>query len=131
MISASSPFQYASQVSGSSSCVALIYPIGASNQTYMTFPSASVTGTGTPQSRSRVMARGCSPSPAFNQLMHCPITLGFQSSRLSKKALNSSDNSSNGKNQFVVLRNSGIAPLKVDFGAIRSVGLNDVPQLSH
>ena len=131
MISASSPFQYCSQVSGSNSCVALMYPIGASNQTYMTLPSAPSTGTGTPQSKSRVMARGCNPSPAFNQLMHCPMTLGFQPSRLSRKALSSSDNSSNGKNQFVVLRNSGTAPLNVDLGAMRSVAFNDVPQLSH
>src|SRR5210317_786347 len=131
MISASSPFQYASQVSGSNSCVALMYPIGASNHTYITFPSAPSTGTGTPQSKSRVIARGCNPSPAFNQLLHCPITLGFQPSRLSKKALNASDSSSNGKNQFVVSRNSETAPLKVDLGAIRSVGLNEVPQLSH
>ena len=40
------------------SLVAEIYPIGASNHTYKTFPSASFTGTFTPQSRSRVMARG-------------------------------------------------------------------------
>src|SRR5210317_2526245 len=131
MISASSPFQYASQVSGSNSCVALMYPIGASNHTYITFPSAPSTGTGTPQSKSRVIARGCRPSPAFNQLMHCPITLGFQPSRLSKKWRKSSDNSSNGKNQLVVLRNSGTAPLKADLGAIKSVAFNDVPQLSH
>src|SRR5690606_29598768 len=57
--------------------VALMYPIGASSHTYSTFPSALGSGTGTPQSRSRVMARGRRPS--FNQLLHWPSTCGFHS----------------------------------------------------
>ena len=39
-----------------------IYPIGASNQTYKTFPIASLMGTGIPQSKSLVIALGLSPS---------------------------------------------------------------------
>src|SRR5690348_11367978 len=57
--------------------VALIYPIGASNQTYNTLPAASGNGTGTPQSRSLVTARGC--KPASIQLLHWPSTFVFQS----------------------------------------------------
>ena len=72
-------FQYNSQSLGRNSFVADIYPIGASNHTYNTFPSASFTGTGTPQSKSRVIARGCKPSPLSNQLLHCPYTFDFQS----------------------------------------------------
>ena len=44
------------------------------------FASAPSTGTGTPQSKSRVMLRGCKPSPLCSQLLHCPNTLVFQSS---------------------------------------------------
>lgn len=44
----SSAFHHFSQLSGSNSIVFDIYPIGASNQTYSTFPFASGRGTGTP-----------------------------------------------------------------------------------
>ena len=56
------------QLSGSSSLVLEMYPIGASNHTYKTFPSAPSTGTGIPQSRSRLTARGC--KPMSSQLLH-------------------------------------------------------------
>ena len=63
-------FHHFSQSSGNNSLVLLIYPIGASNQTYSTLPSAPSTGTGIPQSKSRLTARGC--KPVSSQLLHCP-----------------------------------------------------------
>src|ERR1041385_1140303 len=108
-----------------------MYPIGASNQTYNTFPSAPAIGTLTPQSRSRVIARGCKPSPLSIQLLHCPYTLGFQLLCESMYALSFGDNLSKGKNQFFVCFRTGLLPLNVDFGSIRSVGFNDDPHFSH
>ncbi len=97
----------------------------------MTLPSAPSIGTGTPQSKSRVIARGCSPSPAFNQLMHWPITFGFQSFLDSKNSRKSPESLSRGKNQFVVFFISGTAPDKALLGLIRSVAFSEAPQLSH
>ena len=68
-----SSFQYFSQfclLSIAHSLVEEIYPIGASNQTYKTFPLESLTGTGTPQSKSLVTALGFRPSS--NHDLHCP-----------------------------------------------------------
>src|SRR5436853_513594 len=85
--------------------------MGASNQTYSTFPFASGSGTGTPQLLSRVMARGC--RPLSSQLLHCPYTLGFQLSFL-PATIHSFSHSSylfSGKYQCFVLRFTGTALL--------------------
>ena len=63
-------FQYFSQSSGRASIVLEMYPIGASNQTYSTLPSAPSTGTGIPQSRSRLTALGW--RPPSSQDLHWP-----------------------------------------------------------
>src|SRR5690554_531198 len=130
----SSDFQYGSQSFPSLSAhslVAEMYPIGASNQTYSTFPSAPSSGTGIPQSKSRVTALGCKPSS--NQDLHCPCTLCFQSSLWSTKihCTNHSWCSFNGKNQCFVDFSSGLFPVIALLGSIRSVALWEVPQLSH
>src|SRR5687768_9879246 len=102
-----------------------MYPIGASNQTYSTFPSEPSTGTFTPQSRSRVIARGC--NPWFIHDMHCPFTLGFHSGCDSIYSFSQGDSSSSGRNQFFVFLSDGFSPLSVDLGLIRSVGLSVEP----
>src|SRR6185312_7394906 len=111
--------------------VAEIYPIGASNHTYSTFPSASFKGTFTPQSRSRVTALGCRP-PSI-QLRHCPTTFARQSS-LCPTRIHSRRNFSylsSGRYQCRVLRFTGGLPLSVLCGSISISGLKDVPQFSH
>src|ERR1700722_13276906 len=111
--------------------VALIYPIGASNHTYNTFPSASGSGTLIPQSRSRVTARGCRP-PSI-QLLHCPMTFVRQSSLCSSRihCRKKASCRSSGRYQCVVLLFTGGLPLSVLWGLISSSGLRDVPQFSH
>ena len=126
----SGSFHQVSQLSGSSSFVLEIYPIGASNQTYSTFPSAPSTGTGIPQSRSRLTARGC--NPISSQLLHCPYTFGFHS--LCPSSIHWRRNGSHlskGRYQCLVSFITGWLPLIADFGLIRSVGLKEVPQASH
>src|SRR5574344_1984586 len=73
----SSLFHHFSHSFGNSSIVFEIYPIGASNQTYKTLPSAPSTGTGTPHSKSLLTARGC--RPPSSQDLHCPYTFTFHS----------------------------------------------------
>ncbi len=111
--------------------VALIYPIGASNQTYNTLPSAPLIGTLIPQSKSRVTALGCNP-PSI-QLLHCPTTAGLQSSVCSLiiQFLKKSSCLFNGKYQCVVDFLIGALPLKVLTGLINSSGLNVFPHFSH
>jgi len=58
-----------------------IYPIGASNQTYNTFPSSSSIFTGIPQSRSLVTALGF--NPLSNHDLTCPTTFVFHLSLFS------------------------------------------------
>jgi len=105
------------------SLVAEIYPIGASNQTYNTFPSAPSTGTGIPQSKSRVTALGLKPSSI--QDFTCPKTFGFQSFLWPSK-IHSFKNASclsNGKNQCLVSFKEGTLPVIEDLGLIKSVAL--------
>ena len=100
-----------------------MYPIGASNQTYNTFPSAPSTGTGIPQSKSRVTALGRNPSSI--QDFTCPYTFGFQSSLCPSK-IHSFKNASclsKGKNQCLVSFTVGTFPVIVDLGLIKSVAL--------
>src|ERR1700744_4831758 len=104
-------FQYFSQ-SLVSSLVAEMYPMGASNHTYRTLPSAFGKGTFTPQSRSRVMARGC--KPWLNHDLHCPNTLDFQSVWELIYSSIWGCNLSKGRNQFLVSLNTGFSPLKAD-----------------
>ena len=104
--------------------------MGASNHTYNTLPSAPSTGTGIPQSKSRLTARGC--KPMSSQLLHCPYTLGFHSlwpSRIHSRRKGS--HLSSGRYQCFVWRMTGWLPLMADFGLIKSVGLSDVPHASH
>jgi hypothetical protein len=91
----SSPSHQSFQASGVPCCCAAhsmveeMYPMGASNQTYMTLPAASGSSRGsfTPQSRSRVMFRGRSPrmvpssSLSFSQASTWARTLGFHFGR--------------------------------------------------
>src|SRR5690348_1577115 len=105
--------------------------MGASNQTYNTFPSAFGTGTLIPQSRSRVTALDCKP-PSIHDL-HCPTTVLLQSSLCSSR-IHCFRNSSclpNGRYQCVVFFLTGGWPLKVLTGLINSSGLRVLPQFSH
>ena len=108
-----------------------MYPIGASNHTYKTFPSPPATGTFTPQSKSRVTARGCNP-PSI-QLLHCPITAGLQSLACSSNNHLRKNSSClfKGKYQCVVSFLIGALPLKVLTGLINSSGLKLLPHFSH
>ena len=108
-----------------------MYPIGASNQTYSFLPSAPATGTSIPQSKSRVTARGFKPSSIHD--FTCPYTLGFQSFLCPSKihSLKKSEYWSKGKNQCFVAFITGISPVIVDFGLIKSVAFKDEPHFSH
>src|SRR5690554_5316302 len=130
----SSSFQYGSQSFPSRaahSFVEEMYPIGASNQTYSFFPSALSTGTSIPQSKSRVTARGFKPSS--NQDFTCPYTLGFQSFWCETKihSRKKASYSFRGKNQCLVALDTGLVPVMVDTGLIKSVALSEVPHFSH
>src|SRR5687767_7676205 len=105
--------------------------MGASNQTYNTFPSASFKGTFTPQSRSLVTALGCRPLSI--QLLHCPSTFGFQSEPCSSTIyfLNQSSCLFKGRYQCLVFLFTGALPLSVLTGLISSSGLKEVPHFSH
>src|SRR5690606_25824254 len=105
--------------------------MGASNQTYSFLPDASSSGTSTPQSRSRVIDRGCRPDLSHER--HCPYTLGFSTSFLPSSSHFSSHGwyLSSGRYQCLVSRSTGGFPLNVEIGLIRSVGLSDVPHFSH
>src|SRR5471030_1016594 len=110
--------------------VAEISPIGASIHTYNFLPLAFANGTSMPQSRSRVMERGCRPD--FSHDLHCPKTFTFHSPSFSSIHCSSQGwYLSSGKNQCLVGRNIGGLPLRVECGLIKSVGFNDVPQFSH
>src|SRR5574344_684413 len=105
--------------------------MGASTHTYSTLPSAPSRGTFTPQSRSRVTARGCNPASIHD--LHWPYTLAFQSPLCCSKihSRNQGSSWSSGRNQCLVSRNTGGLPLSADLGLIRSVALSEVPQASH
>src|SRR5690606_4033577 len=108
-----------------------MYPIGASNQTYNFLPSAPSIGTSIPQSKSRVTARGFNPSS--NHDFTCPYTFDFQSFWCPTKihALKNASYSFSGKNQCLVSFNTGLVPVMVDTGLIKSVAFNEVPHFSH
>src|SRR3712207_3313550 len=107
-----------------------MYPIGASTHTYNTFPSAPSTGTGIPQSRSRLTARGC--KPMSSQLLHCPYTLGRHSLWPSSIHWRSHPSClSSGRYQCLVSFITGLLPLMALLGLIRSVGEREVPHFSH
>ena len=105
----------------------------ASNQTYtrLCSPPSSITssGSGTPQSMSRVIARSCRPSRTnpSAQLMTC----GRQPTRLSSQASRRSASRGSSRNQCSVSRNSGVAPVIFERGATRSTGSSVAPQASH
>src|SRR5690606_7994602 len=105
--------------------------MGASSHTYSFFPSASSSGTSTPQSRPRVMERGCRPD--FSHERHWPNTFDFRVSFLPSINHFSSQGwyLSRGRYQCLVSRSTGGLPLSVDMGLISSVGLSDVPHFSH
>ena len=91
-----------------------MYPIGASNHTYKTFPLASLIGTGIPQSKSLVMALGFNPS--FIHDFTWPNTLTFQSFFFSFKnhLFKNPSKLSSGRNQCLVFFNIGLFPLNFD-----------------
>src|SRR3989338_3491344 len=113
--------------------------MGAWSNTYNTFPSESGSGTGTPQSKSRVMALGCKP-PSIHDI-HCPITWfrhAFGSccclpSRIPSliQGRRHSSCRSIGKNQCDVVLRTGDFPLRVETGFFKSVGLKSEPHFSH
>src|SRR3990170_738611 len=105
--------------------------MGASNQTYNTFPAASSNGAGTPQSRSLVTALGC--KPASIQLLHWPSTLFFQSLACSSRIHCFSQLSYlfRGRYQCFVIFFTGVRPLRVLCGLINNSGLRVLPHLSH
>src|SRR5690606_11753620 len=105
--------------------------MGASNHTYSFLPSASSNGTSTPQSKSRVIDRGCNPD--FSQDRHWPRTLDFKVFFFPSISHSSSQGwyLSSGRYQCLVSRSTGALPLSVEMGLIRSVGLSEVPHFSH
>ena len=136
--------QYAFQsfpLSAAHCFVAETYPMGASIHTYSFLPAdpGISCGTSTPQSRSRVIARGCKPPSSHD--LHWPITCVFQSAGswcstpsstpVSTQVRNHDSYLSSGRYQCLVLRNSGLVPVMVDTGLISSSGLRDEPQRSH
>ena len=121
--------------------------MGASSQTYNFFcPEASISGgTGMPQSKSRVIARGCKPPSSHD--LHCPKTWGFQVDGSCVFSVEPSSFSStpsvihrlshllysfNFKYQCVVFLKTGVERLKVErMGGKSSIGLIVEPHLSH
>src|SRR5690606_41636419 len=106
-------------------------PIREASQPYRFLPFAPASGPSTPQSKSRVMDRGCNPNVSHD--WHCPKTLDFSTSFF-PSIIHFSNHGwylSNGGYQCLVSLNIGVLPLSVDFGWIRSVGFNEVPHFSH
>src|SRR4051812_15651098 len=105
--------------------------MGASNHTYNTLPSACFNGTFTPQSKSRVTARGC--KPASIQLLHCPRTFVFQSPLCCSKIHSRKKVSCllSGRYQCIVCLFTGGLPLNVLLGLMSCSGLSDEPHFSH
>src|SRR4051812_37301024 len=104
--------------------------MGASNQTYNTFPSASGRGTLMPQLLSRVMARDC--RPVSSQLLHWPYTLFFHSlCPSSTHSFSQGSYSFRGKYQCLVFLFTGVASLNALRGLISCSGERELPQFSH
>src|SRR5699024_7148533 len=104
----------------------------ASNHTYRRLLGwSSQSGTGMPQSMSRVIARGLMSSRMFWLKR---ITLGRHrpvSSRSSSQCSSSAARAGRSRNQWEVSTNSGVSPLMRETGSIRSVGSSWLPQASH
>ncbi len=103
----------------------------ASNQTYRRLSgrfSQPCSGTGTPQSRSRLIARGCRSSSRFIENFS---TLGRQSVRVWSHEPSASANAGRSRKKCSVSMNFGVSPLILLCGLMRSVGSSWLPQLSH
>ncbi len=103
----------------------------ASNQTYSRLfglSSQPGSGTGMPQSMSRVIARGRMSSSRLSE--NCS-TLGRQSERPRSHSPSASASAGRSRKKCSVSMNSGVSPLIRDFGSIRSIGSSWLPQLSH
>src|SRR6266511_4784721 len=85
-------------------------------------------GIGTPQSRSRVMARGCRSSSRLRENLS---TLGRQPSRVSSHFARDDANAGRSRKKCSVSTNSGVSPLIRDRGLISCSGSSWLPQLSH
>ena len=84
-----------------------------------------------PQSMSRVIARGRRSSIRFMENL---MTLGRQvpdASRPSRYAVSASASAGRSRKKCWVSTNSGVSPLILERGLIRSVGSSWLPQLSH
>ena len=103
----------------------------ASNQTYSRFIGWSdqpSNGTGTPQSRSRVIARGFRSCSRFWLNFN---TLGRQSVREDSQLPSDPARAGRSRNRCSVSTNFGVSPLIRERGLIRSIGSSWLPQLSH
>ena len=85
-------------------------------------------GTGMPQSMSRVIARGRMSSSRFSENLR---TLGRQSVRVFSHWASASASAGRSRKKCSVSTNSGTSPLIRERGSIRSVGSSWLPQLSH
>src|SRR5690349_23269842 len=86
-------------------------------------------GTGTPQSRSLVIARGCR---LFSRLRENFSTLGRHSpALLCSQVPSTSVNAGRSRKNCSLSTNIGVSPLIFDLGLIRSIGSSWLPQLSH
>ena len=103
----------------------------ASNQTYSFLSGRSrqpSSGTGMPQSMSRVIARGRRSSSRFSENRR---TFGRQSVRVCSQAPSASASAGRSRKKCSDSTNIGVSPLILDFGLIRSIGSSWLPQLSH
>ena len=111
------------------SIVADRYPITASNQTYMRLSSYPSTGTGTPQLRSRVMARSCSPPSRYPIVKFLTLGLKWSCWRTHSKSRPSKALSFM-KKCSVSLITGGLWQIRHTI-SIKSSGSSNLLQLSH
>src|SRR4051812_49543502 len=83
---------------------------------------------GTPQSRSRVMARGLRSSTRLAENLS---TLGRQSVRVDSHCPSDSANAGRSRKKCSVSTNCGVSPLILERGLMRSAGARWLPQVSH
>jgi hypothetical protein len=85
-------------------------------------------GTGMPQSMSRVIALGRMSSSRLSENFR---TLGRQSVRVFNHCASASASAGRSRKKCTVSMNSGVSPLIRDLGLTRSTGSSWLPQLSH
>jgi hypothetical protein len=85
-------------------------------------------GIGTPQSRSRVMARGFRSSSRFRVNFR---TFGRQPARVCNQPPSASAKAGSSRKNCALSTNSGALPSIFERGSMRSCGSSWLPQLSH